>query len=111
MGDYKPCDIPPASKRSMIGFSNVTGWKYMKGEKIMELFEVKNKILVSREEYGENTHNVISYFNGHWWTVVHPSATATIEALDEYYKKHFYLSRSITMVPNDLLYKPEYWNP
>jgi len=97
----------------MLGYriSGRQGWKYLDKDLIMQFFDEVDDTLIYNNEYGDNTHEIVSYYNGIYWIVVHPSAINTIEALDVQFVLGRYIVRDIVKVPNDLVNVPEYWNP
>jgi hypothetical protein len=79
-------------------------------DEFLELFEEIDEQLIYSEPYGEKPLQVVSYKKeDDSWTIVHPSATETIEFMDIRYKLGLYIVRDIVKVPNELVHMPQYW--
>jgi len=107
-----PHDVFKSDPSIILGFRipGRQGWKYLDKDLIMQLFDEIDDTLIYNSDYGKNPHEVVTYYNGLYWIVVHPSATETIKSLDTQFSLGIFLTREITKVPNGLVNILEYWN-
>jgi hypothetical protein len=83
--------------------------KYLNKNLIDQFFDEIDDTLIYNSEYGKDPHEVVTYYNGFYWIVVHPSAIKTIEALDVQFALKRYIVREIVKVPNEIVNVLEYW--
>jgi hypothetical protein len=103
MSFHKKLRMPKAGTTDSSG-------KFLAKELIPQFFDEIDDHLIYNAEYGANTLEVVSYKKeDDSWSIVHPSATETIECMDIQYKLGMYILRDLVKVPKELVHMSQHW--